>query len=185
MPALNSKVSGESWRVFFTVLVGTWMAIWVYAAIHNQYLIRIAPEHFTVWHYKMPFFTGHTMLGIAYAFAASSSPGLLLGIALYVAGRLFDRPKLTTWQLVSSTVWVWIGVEICAWIAGLIVWRTGRGIYPDWVYPDDSLGLLFRLRDAEHCCYGHDFLLARPVGRKGSPNAASCCARSRADCEPA
>jgi len=142
MSSFNSQVSDESWATFSKVVIGVWLAVWLYAALHNQYLIRIAPEHFTVWHYKMPFFTSYTMLGIAYAFAASISPGVMLGVFLYIAGRLFNRPKLTPKQIILSTVWVWIAVEICAGIVGVIVWRTGKGLYPDWVYPDESIGLL-------------------------------------------
>lgn len=82
------------------------------------------------------------MLGVAYAFAASVSPGLVLGFCLYLAGRLSSRPKRTPRQIILSTFWVWLAVEICGGCAGLIVWRTGKGFYPDWVYPDDSLGLL-------------------------------------------
>lgn len=139
---LHCVVPGESWGTFFKTVLGTWMAVWLYAAIHNQYLIRIAPEHFTEWHYKMPFFTSYTMLGIAYAFAASSSPGIVLGMCLFVAGRLFDRPKLSIGSLILSTAWVWIGVEICAISAGIYVGLTGRELYPEWVYPDNSLGLM-------------------------------------------
>jgi CDP-diglyceride synthetase len=142
MSSFNSTVSGESWTTLSKVVIGVWLVVWLYAALHNLYLIRIAPEHFTVWHYKMPFFTNYTMLGIAYAFAASISPGVMLGVFLYIAGRLFNRPKLTPKQIILSTVWVWVGVEICAGTVGVIVWRTGKALYPDWVYPDDSMGLL-------------------------------------------
>ena len=81
----------------------TWLAVWFYAAAHNQYLIRIAPEHFTVWHYKMPFTQDYTLLGILYAGGASISPGGILGALLYVAGRLFDRLRLPTHKLILST----------------------------------------------------------------------------------
>jgi len=141
--ALHQVVPGETWGSFFRVVIGVWLAVWFYAAMHNQYLIRIAPEHFTVWHYKMPFLTNHTLLGIAYAAAASVSPGVVLGTLLFVAGRLFDRPKLSPRQIILSTAWVWIGVEICALAAGWFVWRSGRGLYPEWAYPpDDAPGLL-------------------------------------------
>lgn len=140
--ALNSRVEGESWASFFTVTLGTWMAVWFFAAIHNQYLIRIAPEHFTVWHYQIPFTQDHTLLGIAYAFGASASPGVVLGMALFVLGRIGSRPKIPPLRLVLSTAWVWLGVEIVAIAAGVLVHLTTRPIYPDWVYPDDSHGLL-------------------------------------------
>lgn len=138
---LRSQVSNDSWKTFAATVLGTWMAIWFQAALHNQYLIRIAPEHFTVWHYRMPFFTSHTMLGIAYACLAAISPGLLLGICLYIAGRLSEREPVAPWRLVLRTFWVWLAVEICSVSAGLQVWRSGRPIYPLSVYPEDTLGM--------------------------------------------
>jgi hypothetical protein len=146
MPAslrsLNSAVHGETWTSFLSVFLGAWLAVWLYAALHNQYLIRIAPEHFTIWHSRISFTQNYTLLGIVWAFRASISPGGILGALLYLAGRLFDRPKLSARELVFSTAWVWLAVEFCALGTGLFVWRTQRGIYPaDW-YPVQSLGLL-------------------------------------------
>ena len=40
------------------------------------------------------------------------------------------------------TAWVWLAVEVCAIASGLIVWWTGRPLYPDALYPTKSLGLL-------------------------------------------
>jgi hypothetical protein len=37
--------------------------VWSYAAAHNQYLIQMAPEHLTVWHYRIPFTQDHTLSG--------------------------------------------------------------------------------------------------------------------------
>src|SRR5437764_9765739 len=108
--SLRTEVPGESWTSFLTVFLGTWLAVWFYAAAHNQYLIRIAPEHFTVWHYKMHFTQDYTLLGILYAGGASISPCGILGALLYVAGRLFDRPRVPTRKLILSTAWVWLAV---------------------------------------------------------------------------
>jgi hypothetical protein len=140
--SLRTDVPDESWKSFLTVFLGTWLAVWFYAAAHNQYLIRIAPEHFTVWHYKMPFTQDYTLLGILHAGGASISPGGILGALLYVTGRLFDRPRVPARKLILSTAWVWLAVEVCAIASGLIVWRTGRPLYPDTLYPAKSLGLL-------------------------------------------
>jgi hypothetical protein len=57
MNPLRTNVPGETWKTFLQVVLGVWLAVWFYAAVHNQYLIRIEPEHFTVWHYKMPLIT--------------------------------------------------------------------------------------------------------------------------------
>jgi hypothetical protein len=142
LPSLRNVVPGEFWRSFFAVFLGTWLAVWFYAAVHNQYLIRIAPEHFTVWHYRISFTQNYTLLGILYAGGASISPGGALGVFLYGAGRLFDRPRHSVRRLICSTVWVWLAVEVCALLTGLIVWETGKPFYPDRLYPAKSLGLL-------------------------------------------
>src|SRR3954451_7825723 len=123
LSSLRTVVPGESWGSFLTVFVGTWLAVWFYAAVHNQYLIRIAPEHFTVWHYRIPYTQDYTLLGILYAGGASVSPGGVLGALLYVAGRLFNRPRLSPCHLILSTGWVWLAVEVCAILSGIIVWQ--------------------------------------------------------------
>src|SRR6266446_1813322 len=110
LSSLNKVVPGETWASFLTVFFGTWIAVWLYAALHNQYLIRIAPEHFIVWHHKIPFTRDYTLLGVLYAGGASISPGGILGLLLYLAGRLFNRPRLSAKQLVFSTAWVWLAV---------------------------------------------------------------------------
>ncbi len=140
--ALQREVPGESWKSFFTVFLGTWLAVWFYAAVHNQYLIRIAPEHFTVWHYRIPWTQNYTLLGILYAGGASVSPGGILGALLYVAGRLFDRPRVPAHLLILRTGWVWLAVEVFAGTSGLLVWWTGRPLYPASFYPTMSPGLL-------------------------------------------
>ena len=142
LQSLRNVVPGESWGSFFAVFLGTWLAVWFYAAVHNQYLIRIAPEHFTVWHYPIALTQDHTLLGILYAGGASITPGGLLGLFLYIAGRLFDRPRHSVRRLICSTAWVWLAVEVCALFTGLIVWQTGRPFYPDRLYPAKSPGLL-------------------------------------------
>ncbi len=99
------------------------------------------PEHFTVWHYRIPFTQDYTLLGIAYAFGASASPGIVLGMALFILA-VSAPPKDLPLRLVLSTAWVWLGVEIVAIAAGIMVHLTARPLYPEWVYPDDSHGLL-------------------------------------------
>jgi hypothetical protein len=159
LPSLRTVVPGESWASFVSVFLGTWLAVWLYAAIHNQYLIRIAPEHFTVWHYRIPWTQDYTLLGILYAGGASISPGGILGALLYVAGRVFDRPRLPLRHLILSTVWVWLAVEICAIATGIIVWRTGRPLYPDSLYPARSLAL-FITQTIQITAYGAGVLFS-------------------------
>jgi len=142
MNSLRKVVPGETWRDFLSVVYGVWMVVWIYATLHDQYLIRIAPEHFTLYHYRIPFTQDYTLLAILYALGASISPGLALGVALYVVGRLGSRPKLTTKTIIVSVIWTCVVVEICGLATGLVAWRTNRGLFPAWVYPDQTRGIL-------------------------------------------
>lgn len=36
LKSLNSAVTGETWTSFLSVFLGTWLAVWLYAALHNQ-----------------------------------------------------------------------------------------------------------------------------------------------------
>jgi hypothetical protein len=137
----NQVLPGETLGTCLSTILGVWLMVFLYAAIHDQFLIRIHPEHFTVWHYEIPFTRDLSLLALLYAFGGSISPGLLLGTALYVAGRLFDLPKKSRRWIFLRVGLVIVVAEICAVAAGLLAWRTGRGVYPDFLYPDYSAGL--------------------------------------------
>ncbi len=138
----QNNVPGESWASFGKVVFGVWFLVWVFAALHDQYLIRIYPEHFTLWHYQIPWIKDYTLLAIAYAFGASVTPGLMLGVVLYGVSRLSRRPKISNRTIFLGVFLVFLGVELCAIAAGLIAWRTGREIYPEWLYPDIAPGII-------------------------------------------
>jgi hypothetical protein len=138
---MSAVLPGESLRSCLATILGVWLLVFLYAAVHDQFLIRIHPEHFTVWHYRIPFTENLTLLALLYAFGGSISPGLFLGVVLYVSGRLFDLPKKKVSWLLSGTVWVIVASEVFAIAAGLLAWRMGRGIYPEFLYPDASAGL--------------------------------------------
>lgn len=135
-------IRGESRASFFKTVLGVWLLVWVFATLHDQYLIRIYPEHFTVWHYHIPWTDNLTLLAIAYAFGASISPGLILGTALYVAGRLFNRPKLRIRTIFLWVTAIFVAVEFLGLMAGLIAWRNKTELYPSWLYPDITPGIL-------------------------------------------
>ena len=65
-----------------------------YAIIHDQYLVRIAPEHFTVYHDNPEGIENASVLAAWIALKASVSPGLLLGIATWVVARSGSCPKI-------------------------------------------------------------------------------------------
>lgn len=138
----RTVIPGESRATFFKTVFGVWFLVWVFAALHDQYLIRIHPEHFTVWHYRIPWTDDLTLLAIAYAFGASITPGLILGTALYIVGRLFDRPKIRIRTVFLWVTAIFVAVEMCGLLAGFVTWRSKSELYPDWLYPDIAPGIL-------------------------------------------
>lgn len=132
---------GETLGTCLTTILGVWLMVFLYAAIHDQFIMRIHHEHFTVWHYQIPFTRNLSLLAVLYAFGGSISPGLLLGAVLYVVGRLFDLPKKSRAWIFLHVGIVIVAAEMCSIGAGLTAWKLGRGIYPDVLYPDYSPGL--------------------------------------------
>src|SRR4051795_3038048 len=105
------NLPGESWKSCLSTILGVWCVVWIYASLHDEYLIRIHPDHFLVWHYQVPFTSNHTLLALVYASGASVTPGLLLGICLYVSGRLFDLPKKSVRSILIGTIYVVVATE--------------------------------------------------------------------------
>lgn len=135
-------VSGETWGTLFRIVAGAWLIVWVYAALHDQFLIRFAPEHFTVYHYHISLTQDLTLLAILYSLGASISPGLVFGIGLYLLGRLLARPKLSVRRILLGTLWIPVATESLALGAGLWTWKTAIAPYPgDW-YPHDAPNLM-------------------------------------------
>jgi len=127
---------------FYKVVVGTWLLVWLYAFLHDLYLIRIHPPHFTEWHYHIPFTQNYNILALIYSLGASVSPGLIFGLSLYICGRLFNAPKLSVSFLLKGTAFIFIAVEICAGLAGLYSWKTKNCLFPEELYPELSHGLI-------------------------------------------
>ena len=138
---LKQVLPGESLGTCLRVIFGVWLLVFLYAALHDQILIRIHPEHFTVWHYEIPWTRNLTVLALLYAFGGSVSPGLALGSMLYVSGRLFALPKKSVFWILWRVGLVIVLAEAAAIGAGLVAWRLGHGLYPDLLYPEDSAGL--------------------------------------------
>jgi hypothetical protein len=135
------NIPGESRRTCLSTIFGVWCVILVYATIHDQYLIRIHPDHFLLWHYHISFTSDYTLLALIYAFGASVTPGLLLGVCLYVSGRLFDLPKKSVRYILTGTASVAITTEALSLLAGLCAFLRRKGIYPSDLYPDNTVGM--------------------------------------------
>ena len=77
----------------WVVTVASVIVAW--GMMHNQYLIRIEPRHFTVFHPRWLPLTDLTLLGMQYAFLATVGPAGLYGILSYFAARHGRLPKLS------------------------------------------------------------------------------------------
>ena len=114
----------------------------LYAVLHDQYIVRIEPEHFTVYHEPLWSITNPTLLAAAYALLASALPGLILGIACFAVGRLGAWPKVRTKTILIGAAAVILATELVAASSGLLAGVLGRGILPAFVYPETSLPLI-------------------------------------------
>lgn len=140
-PALIPLVR-DSRRYSYAVVTGIWLIVTVYAVLHDQYLVRIAPEHFTVYHPPLWGLHNPSLLAAAWAFQAATYPGFMLGVGCLLAARAGPWPRVGV-RHVFTVVPLLVGLtEIIAASSGLWGWWRGQGLYPDWLYPDGRLSLL-------------------------------------------
>jgi hypothetical protein len=132
---------GDSRRSWYSLALGVWGIVAVYAMLHDQYIVRIAPEHFTAYHPPMWGLTDPHALAAAWAFGASWYPGTLLGIATTLAARADSMPRISARFVLLSVVIVVCLTEVAAALSGLATHLLGHGIYPDRFYPAQDLPL--------------------------------------------
>lgn len=114
----------EPRKAFYGIVLGIWLFVAVYAIAHDQYLVRIAPDHFTVYHDNPQGIGSAPVLAAWTALRASVTPGLLLGIATWYAARSGPWPKIEV-RYIFRAVCAVIGVtELSASTTGF--WCIGR-----------------------------------------------------------
>ncbi len=86
----------EAERPHLLRFVGATTAVVVlFATLHDQWLIRFAPEHFTLYHPAIFPTDSLTLIALGFALLASFGPALVLGAALWAAARLGPRPPVS------------------------------------------------------------------------------------------
>ena len=154
MPLLHEKRS-----VTYAIVFGIWAEVFLYCLLHDQYLIRISPEHFTVYHLPLWGITDLTLLAAAWAFRASVGPGLGLGlIALFVA-RAGTLPKVAPKRMLKVMPWLILVTEAAGLATGAWVWKTQQPLYPEIVYPELTLPLMIT-QTIQITCYGVGMLVS-------------------------
>lgn len=126
----------------YAIVFGIWAEVFLYCVLHDQYLIRIAPEHFTEWHPPLWGIENLTLLALAWGFRASVGPGLILGLAALLLGRAGRRPKVAPGAMLKIVPWGILATEAAGLLAGAWVWKTGIPLYPLELYPEFSKPLL-------------------------------------------
>jgi hypothetical protein len=129
----------ERRAVTYAIVFGVWGLVAGYAVVHDQVIVRIAPEHFTVHHPPLWGMEDAAALALGYALRSSLAPGLLWGLALAHVARNGPRPKVPVGVILRGSLGVILLTESLAVAAGWWVWRTERMLLPEVLYPDDGL----------------------------------------------
>lgn len=149
----------EKRTVTYAIVLGIWAQVLLYCVLHDQYLVRIAPEHFTVYHDPLWGIEKPALLAVAWAFRASIGPGLGLGLAALFLARAGSRPKLAPRRLLKVVPWLLVATEGVGLAAGAWVWKAERPLYPEIVYPDLTLPILIS-QSIQLTCYGVGLVVA-------------------------
>ncbi len=136
------QLLNEGRRFTYGMIFGVWGIVAAYTVLHDQYIVQIAPEHFTVYHKALWGIKNARLLAALHAFHASISPGLLFGVACVFVGRFGSLPKISCKFVFTGTLIIVISSEILSALIGFWVYRTGHSIYPIVWYPDSSMPML-------------------------------------------
>lgn len=137
-----ARLLNDTRGVCYSIIVGVWGLVALYAVLHDQYIVRIAPEHFTEYHPQIWGIEDPYWLAAALAFCASFGPGLLLGVACLLAARAGAYPKVSIRSILLGVVTVIAATELLSASLGYWVYRSQQPLYPASWYPDQSLPLL-------------------------------------------
>lgn len=148
----SAPLLNETRPVTYLIVFGIWAEVFLYCLLHDQYMVRIAPTHFTVYHEPLWGIQNHSLLAAAWAFRASVGPGLVLGMAALFIGRAGKRPKVAPRTMLKVVLWLILVTEIAGLAAGMRAWRTGRPVYPEAIYPDGTLPILIS-QSIQVTCY--------------------------------
>jgi hypothetical protein len=149
----------EKRSVTYAIIFGIWAEVFLYCVLHDQYLIRISPEHFTVHHDPLWGISDLTLLATAWAFRASIGPGLGLGLLALFLARAGRRPKVAPGRLLKIVPWLLLATEIAGLAAGAWAWKTRQPLFPEIVYPDLTLPMLIS-QSIQLTCYGMALLVS-------------------------
>jgi hypothetical protein len=139
---IQMLVHGERRKSFYQVVLGVWLLVAIYAIAHDQYLVRIAPEHFMIYHSNPGHIKSAPLLAAYLAFKASISPGFALGVVSWFVARSGKKPKLGLRLIFVRIGILLLTTETISLISAAIVWLIRKPLYPEDWYPDFTLPML-------------------------------------------
>ncbi|MCB9838886.1 MAG: hypothetical protein H6813_06065 [Phycisphaeraceae bacterium] len=119
---------------FMKIVLLTVVAACLYGLVHDQITARICIEYFTVGHPRITASASPTIVALAWGIVATWWMGLILGIPLALAARLFPGQRMTVGSLVRPLAITLICMGCFASIAGVVgrllagrgdIWLTG------------------------------------------------------------
>lgn len=154
---LSNRLTDDSRGTTYFIIVGLWFVIASYAVVHDQVIVRIAPEHFTDYHDPIPGVEDPRWLAAIHALAASVVKGLPFGIICVWIGRRGGLRKTPVKTFFLGTLLILLLTEVGAVAAGFRVHQTGIALYPSAWYPDHSRPILIT-QTVQITCYLSAFL---------------------------
>lgn len=118
LPDSRSSIYAHATRIWFPVAI--------YAVLHDQYVVRIEPRHFTEYHPLVWGVTSPALQAAVLAFFASIGPGLMLGLGCVVAGWIGNRPRIPDRFVMRGVLTVIVCAEIACLLSGLWVFKSGQ-----------------------------------------------------------
>jgi len=104
---------------FLKIVAFSMLAAVVYGILHDQVTAHICVEYFSVAHPDIFHTPSPFLLALGWGVVATWWVGLPLGIFAAVVARAGSPPRLALTDLRPMTLWLLLGMAICATFAGL------------------------------------------------------------------
>lgn len=156
---LSNSLLDDPRGTTYRIIVGVWLIIAGYAVIHDQVIVSIAPEHFTVYHEPIRGVNDPRALAALHALAASVVKGIPFGILCVWIGRRGPRRRVPVRTFFVGTLSILLLTECLAVAGGFWVHRGNPPPYPPAWYPEHSLPILIT-QTVQITCYLAAFFLS-------------------------
>ena len=152
-PGTKTRLTTVFQSPLLRIAIGTWIIVAGYAVLHDQGIVRVAPEHFTVWHPAIPGVQSPALQAAILAFLASLAPGLAFGIGLAFASQEGPAPVEPVSAALRRAGFAVLATELVAVGVGVLDYATQWRIYgPDW-YPPHAAPELIATQSTQLTAY--------------------------------